>query len=92
MGEPFYHRVQPFEGHQGLYPHHEEQATLNLFEMVGRNHHNCLEPVRPSTGAANTKELTFDRLDSVYKVGTVGNKGAGHPLTAQLFHGLEVAF
>jgi hypothetical protein len=92
VGGRFYHRVSHSKGLKVFILTHEEQATLNLFEMVGRYHENCPELVRPSTGAANAKELKFDRLDSAYKVGTAGNKGAGRSLTAQLFHGSEVAF
>ena len=47
---------------------------------------------RPSTGAANSKELVFNRLDSGYKVGTAGTKGTGRSATIQLFHGSEVGF
>ncbi|MEH2501230.1 hypothetical protein V1290_000041 [Bradyrhizobium sp. AZCC 1578] len=48
--------------------------------------------VKPSTGAANAKELNFDALDSAYKVGTAGTKGVGRSSTLQLFHGSEVGF
>src|SRR6266567_3764329 len=60
--------------------------------MVERYHDNCSEALRPSTGAANAKELYFDQLDSGYKVGTAGTKGVGRSSTVQLFHGSEVAF
>ena len=71
---------------------HEDAATQNLFEMVNRYHEHCPEGIRPSTGAANAKELFFDKLDSGYKVGTAGTKGVGRSSTIQLFHGSEVAF
>jgi hypothetical protein len=48
--------------------------------------------MKPSTGAANAKELCFDRLDSGYKVGTAGTRAVGRSSTIQLFHGSEVAF
>jgi hypothetical protein len=60
--------------------------------MVNRYHEHCPVFVRPSTGAANAKELFFDKLDSGYKVGTAGTKGVGRSSTIQLFHGSEVAF
>jgi hypothetical protein len=70
---------------------HEQDATDNLFGMVDRYHqHNPL--VKPSTGAANAKELYFDKLDSGYSVGTAGSKAVGRSKTVQLFHGSEVAF
>ena len=37
-------------------------------------HEHCPVFVRPSTGAANAKELRFDKLDSGYKVGTAGSR------------------
>jgi hypothetical protein len=69
---------------------HEQDATNNLFGMVDRYHqHN---PIAPSTGAANAKELFFDRLESGYAVGTAGAKAVGRSQTVQMFHGSEVAF
>ena len=47
--------------------------------------------MRPSTGAANAKELYFDKLDSGYTVGTAGTKATGRSRTIHLFHGSEVA-
>src|SRR5712671_428425 len=66
----FYHRCGRNTGMRVFILTHEEQATKNLFEMVERYHDNCTEALRPSTGAANAKELYFDQLDSGYKVGT----------------------
>jgi hypothetical protein len=88
----FYHRCSRARGLRVFILTHEEQATRNLFEIVERYHDNCGEALRPSTGAANAKELYFDQLDSGYKVGTAGTKGVGRSSTLQLFHGSEVAF
>lgn len=70
---------------------HEQDATDNLFGMAERFHVNCPALVKPHTGAANAKELSFDLLDSGYRVGTAGGKPVGHSQTIQLFHGSEVA-
>src|SRR5215475_3873877 len=86
----FYYRVSRNGGLRVFILTHEDQATQNLFEIVTRFHDHCVE--RPSTGAANAKELYFDALDSGYKVGTAGTKGVGRSATVQLFHGSEVAF
>ena len=50
--------------------------------MVGRYHENCPELARPSTRAANAKELKFDRLDSAYAHAHQRQKriGQGDPL------------
>src|SRR5215813_11001499 len=86
----FYHRSSRNRGQRVFILTHEEQATQNLFEIVSRFHEYCL--VKPSTGTDNARELTFDRLDSGYRVGTAGTRGIGRSSTLQLFHGSEVAF
>ena len=69
---------------------HEKASTDAIYEMTKRYHeHN---PVKPSTGKSNAKELIFDRLDSGYRVGTAGNDSVGRGTTIQYFHGSEVAF
>lgn len=88
----FYQRTTWAKGLRTFILTHEDAATQNLFDMVNRYHEHCPVFVRPSTGAANAKELNFDRLDSGYKVGTAGTKGVGRSSTIQLFHGSEVAF
>ncbi|NIP66952.1 hypothetical protein GWM83_03025, partial [Candidatus Bathyarchaeota archaeon] len=71
---------------------HEQEATNNLFEMAQRYHDNNNPLLKPRTGASNTKELYFDKLDSGYKVGTAGTKGVGRSSTIQYFHGSEAGF
>jgi hypothetical protein len=88
----FYWKVSHSKGMRAYILTHEDGATVNLFEMVDRYHTNCPALVRPTASTANAKELMFDQLDSGYKVGTAGNKGAGRSGTVQLFHGSEVAF
>lgn len=92
VGGRYYHRVSHSTGQRVFILTHEDEATKNLFDVVDRYHENCPDMVRPSTGAANAKELSFDRLDSGYKVGTAGTKAVGRSSTIQLFHGSEVAF
>ena len=88
----FYWRVSHTRGVRAFILTHEEEATNNLFELANRYHENCPALVKPSTSAANAKELHFDKLDAGYKVGTAGNKAVGRSSTVQLFHGSEVAF
>lgn len=92
VGGRFYHQATHRKGVRSFILTHEDAATQNLFEMVNRYHEHTNPLVKPSTGASNAKELIFDRLDSGYKVGTAGTKGAGRSSTIQLFHGSEVAF
>lgn len=92
VGGRYYHRVTHSKGMRVFILTHEDAATVNLFEMVSRYHDHCPALVKPTTGAANAKELNFSALDSGYKVGTAGTKGVGRSSTIQLFHGSEVAF
>jgi hypothetical protein len=92
IGGRFYHRVTHGRGLRCFILTHEQDATDNLFGMVERYHDNCPALVRPHTGAANAKELYFDRLESGYAVGTAGTKAVGRSQTIQFFHGSEVAF
>jgi hypothetical protein len=90
IGGRFYHRTALNRGLNAFILTHEQEATNNLFAMVERYHeHN---PLRPNTGAANAKELFFDRLDSGYTVGTAGTKAVGRSKTIMLLHGSEAAF
>lgn len=86
----FYHRSSLNHGVGVFILTHEQAATDNLFNMVARYHEHS--PLKPHTGAANAKELLFDRLDSGYSVATAGQKAVGRSKTIQLFHGSEVAF
>src|SRR5262249_39618725 len=86
----FYHRSSRNRGQRVFILTHEDQATQNLFEIVTRFHDRCA--VKPSTGVDNSRELTFDRLDSGYRVGTAGTRGIGRSSTVQLFHRSRGAF
>lgn len=87
-----YHFTTHRRGVRAFILTHESEATSNLFDMAQRYHDNAPVYVRPSTSAANAKELIFDVLDSGYKVGTAGTKGTGRSQTIQFFHGSEVAY
>jgi len=90
VGARFFHRATLNKGLRVFILTHEDAATQNLFDIVDRFHAH--RRIGPSTGAANSKELYFDLLDSGYKVGTAGTKGVGRSSTIQLLHGSEVAF
>lgn len=88
----FIWRVTHNKGVRAFILTHDGESTNALFEMTERYYENLPEFVKPSTGAANAKELHFDVLDSGYKIGTAGNKAVGRGQTIQYFHGSEVAF
>lgn len=92
IGGRFYWRVSHTRGVRVFILTHEQDATNNLFGMVERYHEHCPALVKPATGAANAKELSFSALESGYAVGTAGTKAVGRSQTVQLFHGSEVAF
>ncbi|OAH19245.1 hypothetical protein AX289_31465 [Methylorubrum populi] len=92
IGGRFFWRTSHNRGVRTFILTHQEDSTAALFEMVSRYHEHCPALVKPSTGAANAKELLFDRLDSGYKVGTAGSKAVGRGNTLQFFHGSEVGF
>lgn len=92
IGGRFYHKATHRRGCQVFILTHEQSATDNLFAMANRYHEHCPDLVKPTTGAANAKELSFPVLDSGYQVGTAGTKAVGRSKTIQLFHGSEVAF
>lgn len=92
VGGRFYHLTTHYRGLRTFILTHEMEATTNLFNMVERFHEYMVEPLKPSTGKSNRKELIFDKLDSGYRVGTAGTKAVGRSATIQLFHGSEVAF
>jgi hypothetical protein len=92
IGGRFYWRASHSRGVRVFILTHEQDATDNLFGMVERYHDRCPDIVRPETGKANAKELSFNALESGYAVGTAGTKAVGRSQTVQLFHGSEVAF
>lgn len=85
-------RVTHKEGARAFILTHDGESTNALFEMTERYYENLPSFVKPTTSAANAKEIHFDKLDSGYKIGTAGNKSVGRGQTIQYFHGSEVAF
>jgi hypothetical protein len=88
----FYWRISHRFGVRAFILTHLDTASDNLFGMAKRFHENCPELVRPITGKANAKELSFSVLDSGYKVATAGTSEVGRSETIQFFHGSECAF
>jgi hypothetical protein len=92
IGGRFYWRISHTFGYRAFILTHLDTASDNLFGMAKMFHGNCPELVRPSTGKANAKELSFEKLNSGYKVATAGSSEVGRSETIQLFHGSEYAF
>jgi hypothetical protein len=92
VGGRYYWKASHTRGVRVFILTHEQDATNNLFGMVARYHDHCPDLVKPATGLANAKELSFEALESGYAVGTAGARATGRSQTVQLFHGSEVAF
>jgi hypothetical protein len=88
----FIHNTTHNKGVRAFILTHDGESTNALFEMTERYYDSLPKFVKPTTSAANAKELHFDKLDSGYKIGTAGNKAVGRGQTIQYFHGSEVAF
>lgn len=88
----FYWRVSHRFGVRAFILTHLDTASDNLFGMAKRFHDYCPPLVKPETGKANAKELSFAGLDSGYKVATAGTADVGRSETIQFFHGSEAAF
>ena len=88
----FYWRISHRKGVRAFILTHLDTASDNLFGMAKRYHDYCPDLVKPQTGKANAKELSFSILDSGYKVATAGSAEVGRSETIQFFHGSEVAF
>ena len=83
----FYWKTQLLRGMKAYILTHLAEATDNLFAMVERYHVNMPDWLRPATDTNNARQLRFPLLDSGYKVGTAGSKGAGRSGTYHFFHG-----
>lgn len=92
IGGRLYWRVTHAYGVRAFILTHEEKATANLFEIVKRFQENCHPAVRPRVKASNARELSFEELDSGYKLGTAGNRSIGRSSTIQFLHASEAAF
>lgn len=90
VGARYYRRASLNSGVNVYILAHEQSASDSLFSMVDRYHRN--NPIAPTTGKSNAKELSFPRLDSMYVVATAGAKAGGRSRASSLFHGSEVAF
>jgi len=85
----YYSRASLYKNINVMILSHEWQSADALFDLVDRYHrHN---PIAPRLGRDNSKELSFDALDSHYNVFTAGEKAAGRSRTTSLFHGSEAA-
>jgi len=87
-----YRRTTRVRGTKAVILSHEIKSTDHLFGMVRRFWQNVAAIFRPHLARSNEQILHFDRMDSSYSVGTARSGETGRSITAQFFHGSEVAF
>jgi hypothetical protein len=75
VGARFYHRPR-IRGLRVFILTHEDAATQNLFEMVNAIT-SIARLVKPSTGAANAKELNFDRWTAATRSARLAPRASG---------------
>ena len=71
---------------------HETKASVNLFDMTKQYYDRCPAILKPSTKYNSRKELTFDKLQSSYRVDTAGGDGIGRSEMITVAHLSELAF
>lgn len=86
----YYRRATLWKGINVYILSHEQASADNLFDIVDRYQRN--NPMAPHVGAANAKELVFDKLESSYTVATAGQTAGGRGRSTSLFHGSEVGY
>lgn len=88
----YFHKVCTQRGKRAFILTHQADATKNLFDMTRRYYDSLPAGLVPKPDASSAKELTFNSLNSGYKVGTAGNQSVGRSQTIQLLHASEVAY
>jgi hypothetical protein len=70
---------------------HTTEDTDKLFEITRRAIDHFPDPLLPSLGGKETKEISFPGIDTHFFTGTAGAKRTGRGMTLKRFHGSEFA-
>lgn len=88
-----YYKTSRKRGQKAYILSHEVKSTEHLFNDIVKYFHDHVDRrFRPHTAKSNDTKLEFDRMDGGYTVGTAKSGDTGRSITAQFFHGSEVAF
>lgn len=87
-----YFTTSQSKGRKTLVLTHKAESTDALFAMTKRFHDLCPEALKPSTKYSSKKELTFDKLQSQFTIGTAGGSGVARGETNTFVHASELAF
>lgn len=92
IGARYFWKVANNVGKKCFVLTHQQKSTDALFNMVDTFYSNLPVHFKPTTKAANAKELVFGELNSGYSIGTAGSSEVGRGMTIQLLHASETAF
>ncbi len=92
IGSRNFHQVATRKGRRAQVVAHSTKAAANLHSEIKEFYLGLPPPLRPSLGASNAREVVFDRLRSVYKVGSAEGNDISRGDDFHLLHLSEVAF
>lgn len=86
------HQIWSQPGFDALTLAHTREDTDKIFAITQRAVEHFPDDLLPTMGAAQTREISFPRLEATFFTGTQGSKRTGRGLTIKRFHGSEWAF
>jgi len=92
IGGRFFHQTATMFGHRAQIVAHRSDSAANLHREVKEFYAGLPAAVRPSLGASNARELIFDKLKSLYKVGSAEGGDIGRSDDFHDLHLSEAAF
>ena len=92
IGGRYFHKVATNKGRRAHVVAHRSDSAANLHREIKLFCEGLPAPWRPSTGASNSRELIFDRLQSVYKVSSAEGGDIGRSDDTHYLHLSEVGF
>lgn len=88
----FFHQTATMRGRRAHVVAHRNDSASNIHREVKEFYVNLPEPLRPSLGASNARELIFDKLQSTYKVSSAEGGDIGRSDDTHLLHMSEAGF
>lgn len=92
VGGRYFHRTATEHGRRAQIVAHRSDSASNLHKEVKEFYDGLPACVRPHLGASNARELIFDKLRSLYKVGSAEGGDIGRSDDFHLLHLSEAAF
>lgn len=93
IGGYLYHRTITHPGALTFIFAHDADGSSSLYSMVKTFYgEGVYDDLIPEVGTSSSKELSFPKIRSAYKVGTAGTTGLGRSKTIQQLHWSEVAY